>query len=148
MPLPPGPHVVRTPKLYDFTADSNTQIQEYLTNGIDFKNYALKYFSAPDTSRGPLCFEVGQSLGSWLRQFHGWVSQVEQVKLHDLIKSNKTMQDLKHMVNYTHLVSTVDSFPMILEDAREVFVEVEKLAAAELQRDDLQVIHGDFWTGK
>lgn len=58
------------------------------------------------------------------------------------------MQQLKHMVNYTSLVQTVDNFPSILSDAKETFQQLEQVAAKELERPDLQVIHGDFWTGK
>ncbi len=123
-------------------------MQEYLANSLSLKDFALKHFSSPDPSRKPLCLELGQSLGVWLRSFHDWVALPEQVKLHDEMKLNQPMQQLKHMINYTTLRDTVANFPAILEDAKDIFEEMEKMSAEELKRPDLQGIHGDFWTGK
>lgn len=123
-------------------------MQEYLADAVSLKDFALKHFAAPDPSRKPLCLGLGQSLGVWLRGFHDWVALPAQTKLHAEMKLNQPMQQLKHMVNYTTLRDTVASFPEILEDAKDIFEEMEKRSAEELQRADLQGIHGDFWTGK
>jgi hypothetical protein len=149
MPALPGPYAVRAPKLYYFSPDTNTQVQECLPDATDLKSYALQHFTTRDPSRKLLCHDLGYSLGTWLRQFHGWVSLAEQqAMLYDIAKSNKPMQAIKHMVNYSTLVATVDTFLSILGDAKDVFEQVGKMAAAELERDDLEIIHGDFWTGK
>jgi hypothetical protein len=59
------------------------------------------------------------------------------------------MQKLKDMINYTILLGRVDKFPDILEEARETFKEIRQAVTAELaDPEGLQVIHGDFWTGK
>lgn len=115
---------------------------------MSLKEYALRHFSSRDPARKPLCEEIGRSLGVWLRGFHEWVTLPEQSKLSEVIQSNQPMQQLKHMVNYTFLVQTVDNFPAILADAKDTFRQLEEKAAKELERPDLQVIHGDFWTGK
>lgn len=56
------------------------------------------------------------------------------------------MQALKHMINYDWLVQRIDQFPSILEEAREVFVQVKEQALDELRAalEDLQPIHGDL----
>lgn len=148
--LPPttGPYAVRTPRLYHFNPESNTQIQEYLPSALSLKEYALKHFSSPDSSRKPLCLDLGRSLGVWLRHFHSWASLPEQSNFREKVKANEPMQKIKHMANYTTLVDTVANFPSILTDAKQVFEQIREATAKELDRPDLQVTHGDFWTGK
>lgn len=59
------------------------------------------------------------------------------------------MQGIKLTYNYGLLLQRVKSFPAILTGAKPVFEEVLALAKAELEEEDrLQIIHGDFWTGK
>ncbi|KAK4639741.1 hypothetical protein QC761_711030 [Podospora bellae-mahoneyi] len=148
MPIPEAPCVTRTPKLYYYNSDTNTQVQEYLPDAISLKDYALKHFSAaPDVSRKPACLDIGKSLGIWLRSFHHWANQSEQSGLREALKLNANLQELRHMTNYQTLVSDVDTCPEILSDAKEVFEKVEKMAAEELGSGKLEVIHGDFWTG-
>ncbi|KAL2181986.1 kinase-like domain-containing protein [Thermothelomyces heterothallicus CBS 202.75] len=145
--LTKGPYAVRAPKLYHFNPDTNTQIQEYLPGALSLKDYALRHFSSPDPSRKPLCLELGRSLGAWLREFHAWASLPEQADLREELKSNEPMQKIKHMANYQTLVGTVANFPSILGEAQETFEKIKDATAKELDRPDLQVIHGDFWTG-
>lgn len=152
---PTGPYSVRAPKLYHFNPSTNTQVQEYLPSALSLKDFALKHFSSPSApsdavSRKPLCHELGHSLGAWLRSFHDWAARPEQTGLKDKMRANRPMQQLKHMVNYTTLVATVGNFPTILGDGKEVFEEVERAMAREMEKGEekLEVIHGDFWTGK
>ncbi|KAK4250571.1 kinase-like domain-containing protein [Corynascus novoguineensis] len=142
-----GSYAVRVPKFYYFNPDTNTQIQEYLPQALSLKDYALKYFSSPDPSRKQLCLELGRSLGVWLRDFHRWAALPEQAKFRDGLRSNEPMQKIKHMANYQRLVGTVANFPAILGEAQETFEKIKDATAAELDRPDLQIIHGDFWTG-
>lgn len=150
--LPPtttGAYAVRAPKLYHFNPETNTQVQEYFPDSLSLKDYALKHFSSSrDPSREPLCRELGRSLGVWLRDFHAWAARPEQARLREQIKSNEPMQRIKHFVNYSNLVETVAGFPAILADARETFEQIRDATAQELDLPNLQVTHGDFWTGK
>ncbi len=144
-----GSKSVRPAKLYYYNSDTNTQVQEYLPDAISLKDYALKHFSATrDVSRKPACLDIGKSLGIWLRSFHHWANQSEQSGLRGALKLNANLQELRHMTNYQTLVSDVDTCPEILSDAKEVFEKVERMAAEELGSGKLEVIHGDFWTGK
>ncbi|KAL2172224.1 hypothetical protein VTG60DRAFT_7068 [Thermothelomyces hinnuleus] len=145
--LTKGAYAVRAPKLHYFNPDTNTQIQEYLPGALSLKDYALRHFSSPDPSRKPLCLELGRSLGVWLREFHAWASLPEQANLREELKSNEPMQKIKHMANYQTLVGTVANFPSILGEAQETFEKIKDATAKELDRPDLQIIHGDFWTG-
>jgi hypothetical protein len=143
-----GAYSVRAPRLYHFNPESNTQIQEFLRDALSLKEYALKHFSSPDSSRKPLCLELGRSLGVWLRDFHSWVALPEQSKFQEEMKSNEPMQKIKHMANYITLADTVANFPSILADAKETFEKIKEVTADELHSSHLQIIHGDFWTGK
>lgn len=141
-------YVVQTPKAFYFDEENNTQIQEYLSQGADLKTYALKTFPAPTPEAlKPHCYQLGMALGRWLRDFHGWSAQ--QPDLRRIVAKNQEMQQLKHMINFEWLLQRIAQFPAILEEAKDTFEKVKKMAAAELKDEDkMQVIHGDFWTGK
>lgn len=139
---------VRTPKVYLYNSTSSTQVQEYLHKALDLKTYVLKHFSASTPiAAEPRIMEIGRGLGTWLRRFHDW-AETEQ-PLRDLARANREMQSIKLTYNYGLLLQRVDKFPSILMDAKPVFEEVFAMAKAELDAEaKLQIIHGDFWTGK
>ncbi|KAK1827826.1 kinase-like domain-containing protein [Podospora conica] len=147
MPPSTGTYTVRPPKLYHYNPSSHTQVQEFLPNVIDLKNYALQHFASSDPARKPLCHDLGSSLGAWLKRFHSWTELPEQAALQKTARSNSSMQGIKLLMNYPNLLSRADAFPSILDSARDVFTQVIEMATQELQRPDLPVIHGDFWTG-
>lgn len=95
---------------------------------------------------------LGRALGSWLRSFHDWAADEKQAECRDTLAKNGVMKDLKFYVNYAMLIDTIENFPNILGESRDVFERVRDFAAAELKRehcDDVYgIIHGDFWTGK
>jgi hypothetical protein len=64
------------------------------------------------------------------------------------MKGNTAMRDLKFMVNYDMLVGTIERFPGILEEKRETLEEVRESVKRELDENDGELIHGDFWSGK
>ncbi|KAI1448303.1 kinase-like domain-containing protein [Annulohypoxylon stygium] len=139
--------IVRTPRFFHFDEKNNSQIQEYLQGGIDLKNYALKTYvnSNSDTTKHQ-ALQLGKALGRWLRSFHDWASQ--QAELRSVVVKNKELQQLKHFINFQWLLDRVKQFPFILGDAEAIFREVKDMAAAELSDESqLQVIHGDFWSG-
>lgn len=121
-----------------------------MPRSLDLKRYVLKYFSAstlnPDIEKGQV-LEIGQGLGKWLRSFHDWAATHDS--LPGIAKSNVAMQSIKIRYNYELLLSRIDKFPSILSDAKPEFEAVLAMAKAELEAEaNLQVIHGDFWTGK
>ncbi|XDG01157.1 hypothetical protein ABKA04_000772 [Annulohypoxylon sp. FPYF3050] len=139
--------IVRTPKFFHFDEENNSQIQEYLQGGIDLKNYALKtYINSNSDQTRHQALQLGKALGRWLRSFHGWASQ--QAELRSVVVKNKELQQLKHFINFQWLLDRVKQFPSILGDAEAIFREVKDMAAAELSDESqLQVVHGDFWSG-
>ncbi|KAI0901885.1 kinase-like domain-containing protein [Annulohypoxylon nitens] len=139
--------IVRTPRFFHFDEKNNSQIQEYLQGGIDLKNYALKTYDNSNSDKTKYqALQLGKALGRWLRSFHGWASQ--QAKLRSVVVKNKELQQLKHFINFQWLLDRVKQFPSILGDAESVFRAVKDMAAAELSDESqLQVIHGDFWSG-
>lgn len=141
---------MKTPRVFHFDQENNTQVLEDLPNSIDLKNFLLSDLShgVSETSGRA----IGRSLGSWLKSFHNWASESEQADSRSLLAQNGTMKDLKFYVNYSMLMDTIANFPGILEDSRGVFEELKDFAAAELKKseeeDGYGIIHGDFWTGK
>ncbi|KAI1457119.1 kinase-like domain-containing protein [Annulohypoxylon moriforme] len=138
---------VRTPKFYHFDETNNSQIQEYLEDGVDLKNYALKtYANANSEITKHQALQLGKALGRWLRAFHNWASQ--QGELRAVVVKNEELKQLKHFINFSWLLDRVKQFPSILGDAEGIFNEVKEMAAAEMNDESqLQVIHGDFWSG-
>ncbi|KAK0649976.1 kinase-like domain-containing protein [Cercophora newfieldiana] len=138
---------VKTPTMYRFDPETNTQVQEYLADGIDLKNYALKYFE-PHTSptKKAQCLGLGRGLGQWLKQFHEWAGQSSELRSN--AAENKLLQRLKHSTYYDYLIQMIDKFPKVLSQAQGVFEAVKTMSEKELEDDSvLQAVHGDFWTG-
>jgi hypothetical protein len=140
--------VVRTPEFYHFDEDSSTQVLEFLSGGIHLKDYAIQNYGSPTPeSFKPQCKELGKALGRWLRDFVAWSAQ--QVKHRELVAQNEFGQAVRHMVNYVWLHERIKEYPSILEGVKDILARVEQMAAAEKDNTaKLQIIHGDFWTGK
>uniref|UniRef100_A0A093VRL3 Choline kinase alpha n=1 Tax=Talaromyces marneffei PM1 TaxID=1077442 RepID=A0A093VRL3_TALMA len=152
-PLVP-PITVKTPRLYDFDPETHTQIMEDLPESSDLKTFLL---SPPGMHIDkPAARAIGHALGSWLGSFHAWISHNEQIDLRQKLGENKSMQQLKYVVNYDQLVNMIDKYPQILEGSRSVFEKVRAYASEELSTHSSKnasidnawgPIHGDFWTG-
>lgn len=136
--------------MFHFNPETKTQIQESFHDSVSLKQYALEHYKSPtpDSAKAE-CVQLGVSLGKWLRSFHEWSIQPEQQEIRDTLQSNKSMQQLKHFINYQQLVQIAEQQPDILGEAKEVFEQVRD-ANAESVKDEksLVPIHGDFWTGK
>jgi hypothetical protein len=136
--------VVRTPKLFHFDLNAGNQIMEYLPNSINLKEYIIKHASSPTSDSAKAQWsELGKAVGKWLKVFHNNIKDNSDV-LEAVSKTDFTQQ-VKHMINFTWLFERAKTHPAILEEAKEVFEQVEKSAATESRN---QICHGDFWTGK
>ncbi|KAJ5486956.1 hypothetical protein N7530_001256 [Penicillium desertorum] len=144
-----GNITVKTPRLLHFNQETDTQVFEDLPNSVDLKTFLLSEVSRDLSESSGRA--LGSALGSWLRSFHNWTTEEQQVESTKLLGENKVMKELKFWVNYTMLMNTIENFPDILEKDRDIFEKVRDLAAAELERQNYDegygVIHGDFWTG-
>lgn len=140
--------IARTPKLYDFNAETLNQLIELQPKGINLKDYAIQNFRLPTPQfLQPQCYALGRALGRWLKDFTEWSSQ--QTDHRELIAKNEFAQTVRHMVSYQWLKRRIEEFPSVLGDVSAVLEDVERTAAAELkEHDKLRIIHGDFWTGK
>ena len=149
-PVISSPYEVGTPKLYHFNPQTSTQIQEYLPNATNLKNYALENFQGPTSAASePQCLQLGQGLGRWLREFHNWSDQPDNQSLRDLFAKNTAMRNIKKAINYDQLLGRLGMFPAILQEHKETLQQIVAMATAELADESkLSVIHGDFWTGK
>ncbi|KAG6035071.1 hypothetical protein E4U41_006249 [Claviceps citrina] len=143
-----------TPETYYFDASTSTQVQEYLPNAISLKDYALKHYQSPGSSREarPQCVQLGVCLGRWLRAFHDW-SDGDGPGGRDvraLFARNTDMRALKKTVNYDRLLRRAEELPALLGGDADVLRRIVDMASAELEDDagGLKVMHGDFWTGK
>lgn len=133
---------------FNVYVDNNCQVQEYLQNGINLKEYALKtYANSNSDATKQQCLQLGKTLGRWLRGFHEWAA--ERDELRRVVADNDGMQQIKHMINFDRLFDRIKQFPAILSDAEDAFRKVSDMDGEEWDvEDELQVIHGDFWTGK
>ncbi|KAG5745915.1 hypothetical protein H9Q72_013587 [Fusarium xylarioides] len=97
---------------------------------------------------------TSQEVGHWLRHFHEWASEPQQVDFRNKIGCNGPMQRLKHKVTYGAFIDVLKNFPDILERNLKVLERVKERAELELLdltsgRDgpDRGMIHGDCWMG-
>lgn len=145
--------------MYSYNDETKTMVQEYLPNGTNLKDYALKHFASPTPEAlRSQCHQLGKALAEYITDFHQrtgaetreWRASngtLPEPELHRVVKNAKDMQSLKHIINNDWLIQRVDQFPDILGGARPLFESVKKMALTELE-GELLPIHGDYWTGK
>jgi len=144
--LPPAAHsgvTVKTPNIYNFDQESNTQIYSDLPASTELKSYALNHSLTQEQ-----CMRLGCALGLWTKKFHAWAAAPEQRELREAMKGSTIMKELKYTINYSTLVATIARFPEILEDSRGVFEAVAKEVRERFDNEEGSLIHGDFWSGK
>lgn len=119
-----------------------------MPQGTTLKDYLPKYYSLPESkSSEPEAREIGKTLGLWLKGFTQWAAR--HADSHAAAEKNEVGRYFRHLVTFGWLQDRVEQYPAVLGDAKEVFAEVEKAVASELEDPSkVQVIHGDFWTGK
>lgn len=134
---------VTTPHLYEYSPVTDTQILSDYPDSLELK----KYFSTHTVP--PLQItRLGIALGKWLKSFHQWASADAQKPLKEIMRENGQMVQLKFFINYGRLLPTIEMFPNILEQSREVFKGVEDMMKKEMEEGKGDLIHGDFWSGK
>ncbi|GKZ83568.1 hypothetical protein AnigIFM56816_008663 [Aspergillus niger] len=141
--------IVKTPRLFSFNRETYTAVLEDLPDSLDLKSYLISTAASNNVTQG-WASSIGRALGNWLRSFHHWADNEAQSGVAAEMDKNQYMRDLKFMVNYDALVNTIDKYPTVLGDSRDVFSKVREMAAAELSRKDgngFGMIHGDFWSG-
>ena len=139
---------VRTPKFYHFDEENTNQFLEFMPNGTTLKEYALKYYATPTPeSLKPEAYQVGKSVGLWLNGFTQW--SAGHPELRPTAAKNMEAFGFRFWLEFGMLADRVDQYPDVLGDVKDVFAEVTKMADAESKDESkLQIVHGDFWTGK
>lgn len=145
---------VKTPRIYLFNRDTNTQIHEDFPSALDLKSFLVSPTANRDLSQ-PFATSIGYALGSWLRTFHTWTSAPAQAELRKQIGQNSPMRELKYLVSYKNVIQIVEQFPEILEGNRKTLEDVRAMAIKEFTREagdgggeNWGIIHGDLWSGK
>ncbi|KKK26790.1 hypothetical protein ARAM_000374 [Aspergillus rambellii] len=142
---------VRTPRIFHFNSQTNTQIMEDLPDALDLKTFLISQ-SGSQTIPREWALSVGRTLGIWLRSFHSWSSLPEQAEVAAEFDKNKFMKDLKFSINYNNLINMIGTYPELLEESRPILEKVREMAAEELGKTGggpalFGPIHGDFWSG-
>ncbi|KUJ21982.1 uncharacterized protein LY89DRAFT_778327 [Mollisia scopiformis] len=135
---------VQTPHLYHFDKDTNTQVYSDLPSSLDLKTYVLTHAASVTKLQ---CERLGYALGAWCKAFHVWGNSEERREVREEMKGNKAMRDLKFVINYQRLIASIESFPEILEEKRDLFEDVAQSVTKELNEKEGDLIHGDFWSG-
>ncbi|KAI9376682.1 kinase-like domain-containing protein [Aspergillus egyptiacus] len=139
---------VKTPQLYHFNPETNTQVMEDLAGAVDLKTFLRSPRASSHISEG-WTRSIGRTVGIWLRSFHFWSADAAQKAVAVQFEKNQDGKKLKFSINYDSLLAMIDTYPDILEGSRPVFEKVRDFAAAELNEagPTFGPIHGDFWSG-
>lgn len=148
----------KAPKLYHFSASTNTQVMEDLPCAVDLKTFLRSPEAAQRNlvSRG-WAKSIGRTLGIWLRSFHVWGDDPGQQEAAGRFDEDETMKSLKFDINYNELLGMTNRYPDLLGDHLDLFDRIKATAAQELEKWEDETgqvdrvvgpIHGDFWSGK
>jgi hypothetical protein len=142
---------IRTPKLLHADHGACTQIIEFIPESVDLKQILVSPLWT-NFSSAQAC-SSGGALGRWLRDFYDWTSHPDQAPLHQHVRRNNAMSELKYRVEYGIIFTVLEKFPDILGSHREVLEEVvtsmnEESRSNHVSTDGWSIIHGDFWAGK
>lgn len=159
--------VVRTPRLYLYDPETNTQIIEDFVNTTDLKSVLFSPNKGHDSLLPPFLPEyssvssIGYNLGSWLRAFHTWSSPSapEAASLRAQMWRNDWTRKVKHRYTYDSVLRVLGNYSEILlrgfestlEDFRDGIAEEFGRASPsfiEEGKEEYGIIHGDFWMGK
>ncbi|KAK3293562.1 kinase-like domain-containing protein [Chaetomium fimeti] len=144
---------IKTPRLYLFSHESNTQVLEDLPGTDDLKS-AFFLPNAADLLPGSSPLTIGHHLGSWLRSYHTWASAPEQVPTLAAVGENRPMRDLKRMITYDTIIPVLENYPELLVGCRETLETLVAALGKEFDKPPFAeadehwgMIHGDFWSG-
>lgn len=142
---------VRSPRLYQYIEGSSStdQITEHLPDGMNLKSYVLRHYPHPS----PLecegeCTALGAAIGRWLKDFHEWGKKQQELQ-QNIAEKGEFGQMVKRMINFQWMDDRTAEFPDQLGDHANLLSSVQDMAYKEWEAPEtLQLIHGDFWTGK
>jgi len=145
---------IKTPRLYLFNKETNTQVHKDFVDTVDLKSIFISPTANAILSKS-LTVSISRALGAWTRSFHVWASASAQATLRVEIGKNEPMRKLKLQITYDCFIQVLERFPDVLEGHRRTLEDVKDELEKEFSRsvedgqgEDWGIIHGDFWTGK
>lgn len=144
---------VKSPRLYLYDRETNTQVFEDLSDTIQFMT-VLSSANIHSLLPFPSTTTVGRHLGVWLRSFHIWASSPDQVDLRKHICQNDHMRKTKYIFTYDSVFKVLKIFPELLEGFEQTLSTILDIIAKEFERpttvegEDYGLLHGDLWSGK
>ncbi|RDW69062.1 uncharacterized protein DSM5745_08822 [Aspergillus mulundensis] len=149
---------IRTPELYQLNYATHTLMMEHLKNSTDLQTFLLNLPCLKDERLWAWVFQIGESLGQWLRQFHNWMTKESQKTVAGEFDTdiNKEMAGFRFRLSYEWLPRAIEKYPNILgkkKGTRKIMEKLMKVAREELDKDfqtkdeTIGPIHGDFWAG-
>ncbi|TVY43400.1 hypothetical protein LOCC1_G003933 [Lachnellula occidentalis] len=150
---------IKIPRLHLFIrgTDTNTQVLEDIHGAVDLKALLISpSLTANSNLSHSHAMSIGRALGSWLRDYHAWVSTRSQADLRAEIEANEPMRKLKYCISYNSFIEVIQRFPeisctefdkKILKDAKDMAMEEFDRKATAEEGEEWGIIHGDFWTG-
>lgn len=114
---------VRTPRLFLYDRETNTQVLEDFSNTYGFKTM----FSSLDPQNyvpSLRAATIGRQLGFWLRSFHTWSSAPEQAALRAQMWRNDSMRKTKHVFTYDGVIRVIKNFPELSKDHEKSLVTI------------------------
>lgn len=90
----------------------------------------------------------GRALGEWLAKFHKWGRHPDEESVRKLLSNYTEAGAFKYRLSCERLNATIEKFPEMLGNKRSLFQDLSQRISAITHRDDMGIIHGDFWLGK
>lgn len=144
---------IKTPQLYLYDRETNTQVLEDFSNTQGFKTM---FFSVGANNHLPSlsAATIGHQLGFWLRSFHIWSLAPKQAALRAQMWQNDPMREMKYSFTYGGVIRALENFPELLKSHKKTLDTIGDALAKEDERmsaeggDGYSLLHGDFWSGK
>lgn len=146
--------MIKTPRLYHFNHQTNTQVIQDFPGTDDLKSTFFMP-NAADLLPGSSPATIGHHLGAWLRAFHAWAAEPQQEKMRKATAENRPMRELKRMITYDAVLGVLENYPELLTGHKETLETIRDAMGKEFEKmpgeetgEDWGVIHGDYWSGK
>ncbi|KAK4160448.1 kinase-like domain-containing protein [Cladorrhinum sp. PSN259] len=149
---------IKTPNLYLFSPQTNTQVIQDFPETTDLKSVLFSR-NISQLLPPPSAEVLGRHLGSWLRSFHTWASSslAKSTMRATIGRTDRPMRQLKRSITYDSILTVLENYPELLVGHEGTLTEIRDVMGREFGRpprcgedeEDIEwgIIHGDFWSG-